>query len=61
MAKLYESFDRRFGFSTKVLPGIFDFLSRNLLRKQKERAQVMPGRASIEGSLRPTPMVKARV
>jgi radical SAM superfamily enzyme YgiQ (UPF0313 family) len=61
MAGLYESFDRRFGFSTKVLPGIFDFLSRNVLRKQKERAQVVAGRASVETSMRPAPMVKARV
>lgn len=61
MSKLYESFDRRFGFSTKVLPGIFEFLSRNVLRKQKERAQIVPGRAAVEGGLRPAPMVKARV
>lgn len=41
---LWEKVDRPLGISTRILPAIFGFLNRNILRKQKVRAQLVPGR-----------------
>ena len=41
---LWELIDRPLGISTTILPAIFNFLNRNLLKRQKIRAQLQPGR-----------------